>query len=469
MAALSAASAHTTNGLIDPSKPGEYPILLGDRLAGKQSAKDSRLINVNFNYKPKGASPQQRTVITRGEAEDLYNLTIRDEAGNAEKTTLTYKYQGSVDPGLPAAETEYNGLALVFDPRRKAFILEPVSTSLNFNLRSGPGKDQNTRDRYPQLKTLLDEAQAAKAKGDDEDSANEDVGPADESNPFDFRHFLPKSEAETDKAGGKSPLGTSSELDRFPVKPKTSHLAPATATAAGPKSGLKPLNKPRPAKPKTNPLRLQKRAPTSTPAKASPAPSKAKPTASPPRVEPEREIAPVESSPGEDEQRKPEPPAAPSPNIIVDGDLIIDMGSPPPQRRPFKINPRHFSSNNTSGNEAGFDSDDDDDLQDPQLPVALTRRKFSRQPEEEEESDEDEEEDDEVEDEVMNDAPAIQQQTGSAPEEDEIDDNDDPIAAELKAAFEQTRLEEEQRARQLHYQRRQHVVSDDESEVSEEE
>ena len=460
MAALSA-SSHATSGFIDPSKPGEYPILLGDRLSGKQSAKGSHFVNVNFNYKPKGASPQQSTVITREEADDLYDLTIRDEAGNAERTALTYKYQGSVDPSLPAAETEYSGLVLVFDPRRKAFILEPVSTSLNFNLRSGPGRDQNVKGRYPQLRTLYDESQAGKAK-DEGDSADEDVGPADESNPFDFRHFLPKDEAETEKTGGHSPLGTPSEVRKSPEKAKTSH--PVPLTAAGTKPGVKPLNKPRPEKPKPNPLPQQRRVPKSTPIKASPVLSKAKPAVPSPLVEAEREVVTVESSPVEDEPKKAEP-AAPSPNIIVDGDLIIDMGSPPPQRRPFKINPRHFSSNNTSGNEAGFGSDDDDDLQDPQLPVSLTRGRFSRQPEPEDESNEDEEEDGEVEDGTMEDVPGQQ----AEPTHEDEDDNDDPIAAELKAAYEQTRLEEEQRARQLHYQRQQAVVSDDESEVSEEE
>lgn len=461
MAALSA--SHATSGFIDPSKPGEYPILLGDRLSGKQSSKGSRFVNVNFNYKPKGGSSRQSTVLTCGETNDLYDLTIQDQAGDAERTTLTYKYQGSVDPGLPAAETEYSGLVLVFDPQRKAFILEPVSTSLNFNLRSGPGKDHNAKG-YPQLRTLLDEAQAGKGKSDEGDSADEDLEPADVSNPFDFRHFLPKnaSEAEPEKSGDKLTSGPSSGVVKPPETARTTHLAPSPAV------GTKRVVKP---KPKTNPLRPQKRAPKSTPTKASPVPSKAKPAvSSPPRVEPEREVASIEFSPSslvENGPKKAEP-AAPSPNIIVDGDLIIDMGSPPPQRRPFKINPRHFSSNNTSANEAGSDGDDDDDLQDPQLPVSLTRGRFSRPPEPEEESDEDEAEDDDVEDEPMEDVP-VQPAEPAHEDEDEADDNDDPLAAELKAAYEQTRLEEEQRARQLHYQRQQAVVSDDESEVSEEE
>ncbi|KAK2818438.1 hypothetical protein FQN49_007898, partial [Arthroderma sp. PD_2] len=155
-----------------------------------------------------------------------------------------------------------------------------------------------------------------------------------------------------------------------------------------------------------------------------------------------------------DDEHKPRLAASPSSNIIVDGDLIIDMGSPPPKRPAFKIDPTHFASNNTSANEAGYGSDDEDEIED--------RRPFGRRP-----IDDDEEDDDE--DEVMEDVPATNDM-----EDDEPADFEDDLVAEMEAALEESaREEEEKRARlameqqQQHYNN--HVQSDDESEVSEEE
>ncbi|KAL1958233.1 hypothetical protein VTO42DRAFT_4741 [Malbranchea cinnamomea] len=445
-------TAQLTSGFIDPSKPAEYPILLGDRLAGKQSAKNTHFVNVNYNYKTKNASPQQRAVITRGGTEGLYDLTIQDKAGNAEQTTLTYKYQGSVDPSMPAAESEYSSLVLVFDPKRKAFILEPVSTTLNFNLRSAPGKtDQQVAQQYPKLKTLLDEAGSGKA--DEDDGEKDDPGPADESNPFDYRHFLPNKEPEVEKSAEKLPSITRSERNNAPAKSATSHLIPSTAT--GPQT--KPKPSPRPKAPQTNPLRQQKRTPKPSSVKVSPSSAKSDRPKSPPHAVPQSALS---KSLPQEEDSKPEP-AAPSPNIIVDGDLIIDMGSPPPPKRRFNINPRHFPSNNTSGNEAGYASDDDDDLEDPQHPAVINRSRFSRHRQEEEESNEDEE--DGVEAEEGEDDEAADEE---ADEQIQAED-DDPLTAELKAAYERSlENERETMQRQIHQH---HVVSEEESEESEEE
>jgi RNA polymerase II transcription elongation factor len=433
MSVASISSSTPPSGpLIDPTRQAEYPILLGEKLAGNQ---ESRLINVTYNHKSKSATPHQRATITRSStSRDIYHLTIKDKAGNAEQTTLTYSYRGSVDPASSGSESNARSLVLVFDPQRKAFVLEPVTAQLNFNLRSGPGKsEKQVLEQYQQLNTLLEDDQAS---GDDRlqgsVSEDEEPGPADDDNPYDYRHFLPKAGA----GGGKPGPEASPTRDPHSLPSKTN--TPFLPVSAEPK----PKSLPK-AKPLTDPLRHRKR--VAEPAvivktRALPA------TRGVPRSAPRVQVAPESPRPDGDEDARTASgklAASPGSNIIIDGDLIIDMGSPPPSRPTFKVNPAHFSSNNTSANEADADGEDDDEIDYLQLP-----------------------------------SPARKPGAGSAgsalggASEDEPDD-DDPLAAEMEAAFEESaREEEEARTQQLqqhHQQRLYRPASEDESEVSEEE
>ncbi|PKY08212.1 hypothetical protein P168DRAFT_286361 [Aspergillus campestris IBT 28561] len=396
-----ATSALPAGGLIDPTKQAEYPIVLGDRLAGKSTSSKSRLYNIQYNYKTKSATAQQRAVITRdSQSRDSYGLRITDKAPNAEQNVLTYSYRGSIDPEQALRGRDEHNLVLVFDPNRKVFVLEPVTTQLNFNLRSAPAKsEKQVLEQYSQLRTLQGEDHGV---GDDEpagDASGDDDGPADDDNPYDYRHFLPKGNGDDDK----------SMSDNATPEP------PSGASKAN--TPLKPAN---------NPLRLPSKPPKAG-NKGHTAASKA---ASPPRarvekIEPDRAVEKVKHAPPR------EPPkstpsdteagfgsadkAAPSPgsNIIIDGDLIIDMGSPPPSRPVFNINPAHFSTPCPAGGEE---------------PVSTT----------------------------------------PAPDEDVEDD--DALAAEMEAAFEESARQEEERSQQSQPEGSHHyVASEDESEVSEEE
>jgi hypothetical protein len=427
MSTLSASAAAPQSGLlIDPAKQAEYPILLGDRLAGK--ADNTRFINIAYNHKSKSATPQQRATITRSStSQDLYNLMIKDKAGNTEQTSLTYSYRGSVDPSLPVQESDTRNLVLVFDPKQKAFILESVSTNLHFNLRSAPGKsDKQVIEQFPQLSTLPEDDQAS---GDDrcKQDGGDDEKPeaADESNPYDYRHFLPKENAQRDKpASTPDPHNTVSRVNT---------PTPSFTKAAKPKP--KPLPK---TKTQTNPLRQVKRPPKAAAVSTSSAKTKSQPKSAS-RIHGLEDIV-SEFAPSDEDQRDSKRESSkivgsPNSNIIIDGDLIIDMGSPPPSRPAFKVNPTHFSSNNTSANEADDDDgDDEEEIEDLRLP-----------------------------------SPAPQNGTGGGRQgeapADEMED-DDALAAEMEAAFEE---EEEARSHQLQQQQQYTVPSDDESEVSEEE
>lgn len=411
MSTLSAPATPTPTGLLDPSKSAEYPILLGDKLLGKDGAKDERFINISYNHKRQSpATPQQKAVITRSSTSpDIYNLTITDKSGNANQNTLEYAYKGSVDPSLPLRESETRNLVLVFDPKRKAFILEPVNTNLHFNLHSAPGQSKQALEKYPQLSTLNEDDQSSKEESDDDNPEA-----ADNDNPYDFRHFLPKPNAEKDRlavstVGTPNPHSVSSRVN--------TPTLPSTKTTKA-----KPL--PAKSKPQTNPLRQPKRAPKST--KGSTVP-KSQPKSAP-RVLPE-DIASDSDNDREERQNKPE--ASPSSNVVYDGDLIIDLGSPP-SLPSFKIDPAQFSSNNSSANEADDDEDDEEeDIEDLRLPSPSHNTTGGNV------------------------------DVGMAASEEEAEDVD-ALEAEMEAAFE----EEEARTRQSQQYT---APSDDESEVSEEE
>ncbi|OJD27923.1 hypothetical protein ACJ73_00669 [Blastomyces percursus] len=451
------ATSQPNGGLIDPTKQAEYPILLGDKLAGKGQSNTNRFIGITYNHKSKSASRHQRATITAtGSSQHLYKLTLQDKSQRAEQTNPIHTYHGSVDPASLVSESETSNLVLVFDPERRAFVLEPVSTRLNFNLQSAPGKTtQQVIEQYPQLSVLSGEDQTS---GDDqlqEGHGEDDAqGAADESNPYDFRHFLPKPKTEHE-----GPDTTTPDAHQTPWNHTNSHLAPPPVTSVRP--GPKPAAK---AKPQTNPLLQQKRQPKATAAdKGS---TKPKPKSGR-RVE-EVDLGLDSSSSDREEttaqranENKPAQAAkSPGANIIVDGDLIIDMGSPPPARPAFKINPRHFSSNNTSANEADYDSDDEGEIEDLRLPSPAGTTAQAHKGYEEDEEEDEEEEDEEPE------------EKRESAEQDEVIDDDD-LAAEMEAAFEESAREEEQKRVQRLLQQQQqmqhHVVSDDESEVSEEE
>ncbi|PYH98316.1 hypothetical protein BO71DRAFT_395429 [Aspergillus ellipticus CBS 707.79] len=438
-----AAPAISTGGLIDPTKQAEYPIVLGDKLAGKNGASQSQLVNVQYNYKTKSTTARQRITRSR-QSRDRYNLTITDKVPTA-GNVLTYSYQGSVDPAQAVSDSGEHNLVLVFDAARKVFVLEPVATQLNFNLRSAPAKSQKQVLEYEQLRTLQeDDHGSGDDRASDTASGNDD-GPADDSNPYDYRHFLPKESADDDKSGSdKTPeIHFHSSKADTPLLPATK---PTPSPRPRPESRPTPLHSKKKSEvkpPKPAATKARPRSPIRNAPKEKGEDRKAKPTEPP--VEPPR-VSPADTGPGAVSSQKTIP--SPGSNIIIDGDLIIDMGSPPPSR-PFKVNPAHFSSNNTPAN--GDEDEDDEDIEALRLPSPAGHGG----------------------------TPAVPASAGPGPATamdefgDDNEDDDDALAAEMEAAFEESaREEEEARSQQSHTQptsHQYHVASEDESEVSEEE
>lgn len=428
-------------GLIDPTKQAEYPILLGDALARKGPGRGPRFVNMTYNHKSKTATPQQRSTLTRrSNAPETYDLVIKDKAGNAEQTTLTYTYEGTVDPSsspVPPTDSELDtqSLVLTFDPIRKAFILEPVSVHLNFNLRSAPGKtSKQIVQQYPRLNTLLEVEHGGSGDDREKPSTSDDEIPL-EDNPYDYRHFLPRVTSDTEQKSSSFARST----------PDSQGITSKTNT---PVLNAKKTEPPKPrsrVKTQSNPLRQVKQsAKQSTNGASGPASVKTQTKAS------ERfNVEGLSSeSAGSDEDQLPSTNLVAgegTANLDADDDLIIDYGSPP-TRPKFHVNPTHFSSNNVSADEADEYGDDEEEMEDLRLPSPARQgnrieNKHTVDP---------------ARDNPMND----------------YEEDDDALAAEMEAAFEESaREEEEARTQQYHplTSHNQYAPSEDESEVSEEE
>ena len=410
---------HSQNrtGLVDPSRPGEYPVLLGDTLAGQHSLSERRFIGVRYNHRPKNDSARYKNIIRPVPASlTRLSLTLEDAVAASSQNPITFKYRGSPDPKSSAKEGSQNVLALILDPSRKAFILEPVSSELNFNLKASPGQtEKQLLQKYEQL-DILDVVQGASNEneqlGRNGSASDEDFSAPDDDNPYDYRHFFQKDkedQAATPRIG-------------FEPSPSPNLLPTALSTKVA--NQQPPIAK---AKPKPAPR---------TKASASSArtlPSKPRAKPKPKSAEKVTEIADRDSSADEKPgPRRRSTQVKGAPAIQVEDDLVIDMGSPPPAARTRKINVEHFaSSNNTSANEADDDEvgdrSEDDDIEHLRLPSPAPQVKVT---------------------------PSVQAD----------DDDDDGLAAEMEAALEESANEEEAMGNQLATK-----MAEDESEVSEEE
>jgi hypothetical protein len=350
---MAAASAPRPSGLIDPLKGMKYPIQLGESVSKdpaqgryysvkcKQPIKDQSRLPANVfpvNHKPKHTSPNQKTTITPSDQSHKYKLVITDD-GPSSPSGVTYKYQGTLDPHTTTdLNTPNHSYGLVFSQEKNAFVLERISTDLHFNLVSNPGTATKSQlaQQYPQLELQKD----PEVEEEDElfqDGASyksdSDVSMADEENPYDYRHFLPdgkyaQAKERTDMSRSQSPnLGASSPYLGGRSPHPNGYLS-ATSPALKPK----PKAKPQPLISKPTPR------PTASTASAKPksTPSSVKPRIkTPPRIVEEGLYSPHSSSDSDSDSDsdRPKKSKSKSKGKHSSSDLIIDLGSPPPEKK----------------------------------------------------------------------------------------------------------------------------------------
>ncbi|KAH7185594.1 RNA polymerase II transcription elongation factor-domain-containing protein [Fusarium flagelliforme] len=129
------------SGLIDPTKTGNYPVILGDALLGKTS--NEIFTGIKYNHKPTLSSDQApnsaRIKPSVPGKTTSYDLSYTD---NDEK----YAFTGT-------RNTNSGQYVLYFDPSREAFILDLVDSTFNMNITRLPGNgdSDSLRRQYPQI------------------------------------------------------------------------------------------------------------------------------------------------------------------------------------------------------------------------------------------------------------------------------------------------------------------------------
>lgn len=343
---------------IDPRRAGEYPVFLGESL--KNSAKTTQgLLNIRYNWKPRSGFEDNVSNLTR--SNDNYRLVVQND--HSDETDVPWVYSGRDNERfLSNLDDENSTLALVFDKSRSCFVLESMSSALDLNVISAPGKPSEEIRRLPKLpKHSSKSNKATEAAGLTPSEVADDEEP-DSSNPYDFRHFLSEAREISEKAsqqhtgartpltGGLTPLGglaspatgggrflaTTPQFHASSGPKATQKKSLATETTKSNKQATTTKSKPQLSDrkgPKSNPQPLSKERISDSDDEVSDAI---------PIVRP-KPVAP-HSSRGH--TRNTSANLGRSPHIVVnDGDLEIDMGSPPPEaRRRGRIDPEAFRS-----------------------------------------------------------------------------------------------------------------------------
>ena len=165
-----------------------YTIRLGASVLKPSSAADNKYYtSVRYNHKPQLRSSSNVTATVKAEKNGETRLRFKD-GGNS------YGYQRQDGNGT---EEEQYTLVLKGEGKDREAVLEKLNGAHGFNLVSAPtGNATELARLHPHLGSekevdMADELLA----GDDEVSDEE----ADESNPFDYRHFLKAALAEAAK------------------------------------------------------------------------------------------------------------------------------------------------------------------------------------------------------------------------------------------------------------------------------
>jgi hypothetical protein len=217
-----AVSASRPSGLIDPHHPAEYPVLLGDTFHDAETSFPGSL-SMRYNWKTQKPSSITRTHLKKGKSspEDSYEVVVEDRLHKDHP----YKYAGHVS-GKSAGGNEEDGdsspdqsLALIWDPAKSGFRLEPITARMDFNLTSAPDQSQREVNAHRKLRVADSKESASEqeaAVGPDLQSSGSDSDP-DTSNPYDFRHFL--AEARENAINGNSGAGSRTPIpgSRTPV------------------------------------------------------------------------------------------------------------------------------------------------------------------------------------------------------------------------------------------------------------
>lgn len=338
-------------GASDSLNQGGYPIVLGDSLRDL-SKKTSRFINVRYNWRPKSGLVSQKSTLT--EKDGHFQLAIQDDKSG--KSNYLYEGNEAEAAGQPSKDEPIMSLALVFDDSKSAYVLESISASLDLNITSAVNHTERELKAFPRLPQRAEIASSDTSTHVHAGATENEDDTPDPHNPFDFRHFLVEARANSEKASHHL-------SSRTPIPGGRTPMSGISSPVPGASRFVSNTPQPRPTAP-TEPLKkgkvedpVRKALSTTKPDAARKAPK------APPQSLPKTRVSDSEdetitlshdtrrtqgSAPGGHNRNASSGGFVGSPHITInDGDLEIDLGSPPPEmngRRRIKVNPEAFRS-----------------------------------------------------------------------------------------------------------------------------
>ncbi|KAH7176503.1 RNA polymerase II transcription elongation factor-domain-containing protein [Dactylonectria macrodidyma] len=143
-------------GLIDPTKTGKYPVILGDGLLVGKDANEI-FTGIRYNHKPAlssaSAPSSARLKPSVPGKTTSYDLTYTDDDDSK------YSFSGPRN----TADSQY---VLYFDPAREAFVLDKVDSTFNMNVTQLPENPdtESLRRQHPQIDNASQAAPKASSK-----------------------------------------------------------------------------------------------------------------------------------------------------------------------------------------------------------------------------------------------------------------------------------------------------------------
>lgn len=132
-------------GLIDPTKPGSYPVVLGDDIRRSNGNSDRVFTGIRYNFKPKHLTDKttQKTSTLTANGDGDFDVTFRDNSGGR------YIFAGK-------RVTKGGKYVLVFDSKARKFILHRLDSLFVMNMTDTP-TDHDTdalKKKHPYIDAL---------------------------------------------------------------------------------------------------------------------------------------------------------------------------------------------------------------------------------------------------------------------------------------------------------------------------
>ncbi|KAK2673529.1 hypothetical protein RAB80_011072 [Fusarium oxysporum f. sp. vasinfectum] len=143
-------------GLIDPTKTGNYPVILGDALLGKTS--NEIFTGIKYNHKP---------TLSSDSAPNLARIKP-SIPGKTASYDLTYTDNDAKYAFTGTRNKDSGQYVLYFDPSREAFILDLVDSTFNMNVTRLPGNADadSLRRQYPHIDSASNGASKTNIKAE---------------------------------------------------------------------------------------------------------------------------------------------------------------------------------------------------------------------------------------------------------------------------------------------------------------